>query len=343
MKSVITLIIITILFSCNHRKTSHDFRIDKVDADFTIAFGSCNNQRLHNDLWNEILKNNPDVWIWGGDNIYADTDDMKIMQSYYNEVKNNDDYKDFLSKVDVHGTWDDHDFGINDGGTEFIKKDSSQQLFLDFFDVPLNDSRRNRRGVYYSKIFEIGDKSIKIIILDTRYFRTALTADPSGNKRYIPTVNNEGTILGSSQWAWLEKELNNSDDDFTIIMSSIQFLSYEHGFETWGNMPHEVEKLNSLIVNSKAERVILLSGDRHLSEISVVELEGLDYPLYDFTSSGLTHTYTSYTFEPNKYRKSKVITAKNFGLLKFDLESNTVSMELRGVGNNLLESMIQKY
>ncbi|MDX5585774.1 MAG: hypothetical protein QNK20_12840 [Aureibaculum sp.] len=108
-------------------------------------------------------------------------------------------------------------------------------------------------------------------------------------------------------------------------------------------MPHEVEILKSLIVNSKAERVILLSGDRHLSEISAVDLEGLDYPLYDFTSSGLTHTYTSYTFEPNKYRKSKVVTAKNFGLLKFDLESNTVSMELRGLGNNLLESMVQKY
>ncbi|MDX5584329.1 MAG: alkaline phosphatase D family protein [Aureibaculum sp.] len=343
MKSVITLIIITILLSCNHRKTSHDLLIDEVDADFTIAFGSCNNQRLPNDLWNEILKNNPDVWIWGGDNIYADTDDMKIMQSYYNEVKNNDGYKNFISNVDVQGTWDDHDFGINDGGTEFIKKDSAQQLFLDFFDVPLNDSRRNRKGVYYSKTFKIGDKSIKMIILDTRYFRTALTTDPSGNKRYVPAVINEGTILGSSQWAWLEKELNNSNDDFTIIMSSIQFLSYEHGFETWGNMPHEVEKLKSLIVNSKAKRILLLSGDRHISEISAVDLEGLDYPLYDFTSSGLTHSYTSYTFEPNEYRKSKVVTVKNFGLLKFDLQSNTVSMELRGLENNLLESMVQKY
>ena len=141
----------------------------------------------------------------------------------------------------------------------------------------------------------------------------------------------------------VRKRANNSRDDFTIIMSSIQFLSYEHGFETWGNMPHEVEKLKSLIVNSKAKRVILLSGDRHLSEISAIDLEGLDYPLYDFTSSGLTHTYTSYTFEQNKYRKSKVVTVKNFGLLKFDLQSNTVSMELRGLENNLLESMIQKY
>jgi len=343
MKNFIALMTFLVIFSCNNRNSSREQRINDIEVDFTIAFGSCNNQRLPNVLWKEILKNDPDAWIWGGDNIYADTDDMKIMRSYYNDFKNNEDYKDFISKVEVIGTWDDHDYGINDGGTEFIKKDSAQQLFLDFFDVPLNDSRRNRRGVYYSQKFIVGDKSIKTIILDTRYFRTALTTDPSGNKRYIPNVNNEGTILGNAQWTWLENELNNSNADFNIIMSSIQVLSHEHGFETWGNMPHEVEKLKSLIVSSKAKRVLILSGDRHLSEISATDLIGLNYPLYDFTSSGLTHTYESYKFEPNEYRKSKVITTKNFGLLKFNLQSNTVTMELRGLGNTLLESMAQKY
>ena len=120
-------------------------------------------------------------------------------------------------------------------------------------------------------------------------------------------------------------------------------LSHEHGYETWGNMPNEVEKLKSLIINSKAKRVLILSGDRHISEISAINLVGLDYSLYDFTSSGLTHTYETYKFEPNEYRKSKVITTKNFGLLKFDLQSNTVFMELRGLENALLESMVQKY
>ena len=343
MTRFITLLTFILLFSCNHKNSSGKPSTNNIEVDFTIAFGSCNNQRLPNVLWKEILKNNPDVWVWGGDNIYADTDDMKIMRSYYNEVKNNEDYKNFKSKVEVIGTWDDHDFGINDGGTEFIKKDSAQQLFLDFFDVPLNDPRRDRRGVYYSRKFIVGDKSIKTIILDTRYFRTALTTDPSGNQRYIPNVNNEGTILGNVQWTWLENELINSIADFNIIMSSIQVLSHEHGFETWGNMSHEVAKLKSLIVSSKAKRVILLSGDRHLSEISAIDLVGLNYPLYDFTSSGLTHTYESYHFEPNEYRKSKVITTKNFGLLKFDLQSNTVTMELRGLENTLLESMVQKY
>ncbi len=340
MKTVFSLLItLSILISCTNNKA----QTINVTSEFVIAFGSCNNQRAPNHLWNAILKNDPTIWIWGGDIIYADTEDMKLMQSYYNQVKNDSNYINFKSNIEILGTWDDHDFGVNDGGTEYIKKDSAQQLLLDFLTVSNDDPRRNRKGVYYSKVYPIGNKNIKIIILDTRYSRTALTEDPTGKKRYIPNADNTGTILGEAQWNWLENELKNSISDFTVIMSSIQFLSHEHGYESWGNMPHEVEKLQQLIVTSKAKRVLILSGDRHLSEISAIHLEGLKYPLYDFTSSGLTHSYESYTFEPNEYRKSNVISVKNFGILKFDLLSNTLTMELRGLDNVLLESITQKY
>lgn len=344
MRIVISLFISALLISCNPNKTNIKKK-DKTNKqnDFVIAFGSCNNQFLKNDLWPEVEKNQPNIWIWGGDIIYADTHNMKLMDSYYEMVKNNDDYKNFRNKVPVIGTWDDHDFGVNDGGAEYIKKDSAQQLLLDFLDVGPNDIRRKRKGVYHSQIFNIDEKNIKIIVLDTRYFRTSLTEDPTGEKRYVPNPTNTGTMLGEEQWPWLEKELLNSSADFNIIVSSIQFLSYEHGFETWGNMPHEVEKLKDIIVNSKAKNIIFLSGDRHISEISSTKITGLIYPLYDFTSSGLTHTYEEFISEPNQYRVSKVIKEKNFGILKFDLKTNTVNMEIRGLQNKLLESVTQKY
>jgi alkaline phosphatase D len=343
MKIFISFLISILLISCNTNKTSLSKNDKSIQNDFVIAFGSCNNQFLKNDLWPDIEKNRPDIWIWSGDIIYADTHNMKLMESYYELVKNNDDYKNFRSKVPVIGTWDDHDFGVNDGGTEYIKKDSAQQLLLNFLDVGPNDKRRKRKGVYHSQIFNVGEKKINIIVLDTRYFRTPLTFDPTGENRYVPDLSNEGTILGEEQWKWLEKELSNTNANFNLIVSSIQFLSYEHGFETWGNMPHEVEKLKKIIVNSNAQRVILLSGDRHISEISSTKIDGLKYPLYDFTSSGLTHTYEEFISEPNQYRISKVIKEKNFGVLKLDLINNTVNMEIRGLQNNLLESVIQKY
>lgn len=313
------------------------------NPDFVIAFGSCNNQTLPNNLWTEIDKNKPNVWIWGGDVIYTDTNDMAFMSDNYQKQKNNATYVAFSKKVEVLATWDDHDYGLNDGGTEYPKKAEAQQLFLDFLDVGKNDERRKREGVYFSKNYNVGNNMIKIILLDTRYFRTALTADDETEKRYKPNLYGEGSMLGEAQWEWLKNQLQDSKASYNIIVSSIQFLSGEHGFESWVTMPHEIDKLENLIKSTKAKNTIILSGDRHLSEISKKEIDGLSYPLIDFTSSGLTHSYTDYKGEPNKYRLGKVISKKSFGILKFNFKTNAVTLEIRGENNAVYETYSQNY
>jgi alkaline phosphatase D len=312
-------------------------------SDFVLSFGSCNNQTIPNKMWQEIVKNRPDVWVWGGDVIYSDTHDMRFLKQNYSKQKNDTAYQTFLKKVPVIGTWDDHDYGKNDGGNEYPEKDRSKDLFLNFMDAPANDLRRTRGGVYYSKTYNVKNKSIKVIVLDTRYFRSPLTKDPTGKKRYIPNTDPNSTMLGEAQWTWLKQELDSSKADFNILESSIQVLSYEHGFETWGNMPNEVAKLKKIIADSKAKGVIILSGDRHIAEISQTEVPGMNYPLIDITSSGLTHSYSNYSGEPNKYRVSKVVPKKNFGLLKFDFKDNKVTFEIRGLKNVLHLIKIQQY
>jgi len=329
------LILLFLISSCQSTKTKKN--------EITIAFGSCNNQTLENKLWKEIEKHHPLVWIWGGDVIYSDTDDMQFLEHNYMVQKNNPEYQKLIKNVDVLATWDDHDYGLNDGGLEYSKKEESQQLFLDFIDVPKKDIRRKQEGIYYSKDFTLEENSVKILVLDTRYFRTALTADTLTTKRYTPNKKTNGTMLGKKQWDWLENELTNSKCNFNIVVSSIQFLSSEHGFETWGNMPNEVDKFEKLVESSKAKNVIILSGDRHISEISKKEILGLSYPLIDFTSSGMTHSYSDFKNEPNKYRIGKVVSNKSFGILKINFELNTAEMELRGEKNTLLTSFIQKY
>ncbi|WP_405291114.1 alkaline phosphatase D family protein [Algibacter sp. Ld11] len=315
----------------------------KIQYDTTIAFGSCNKQNIENKLWVEVVKHKPDLWIWGGDNVYADTDNMKKLEADYNKLLANEDYKRLRETTKITGTWDDHDYGLNDGGVEFVAKKGSQQLFLDFLKVPNDSERRYREGVYSSQIVKSLNGSVKVIVLDTRYFRTALTDDKKNKKRYQPGVYGEGTILGEKQWQWLEAELNGSDADFNIIVSSIQVLSAEHGFEKWANFPHEVDKLKQLIKKSKAQGVILLSGDRHISEFSKTKIEGVSFPLVDFTSSGLTHVYSSFTAEPNKHRVLEVVPELSFGVLKFNFETKAVLMEMRGVGNVLQQKLLQTY
>ncbi|WP_456424462.1 alkaline phosphatase D family protein [Lutibacter sp.] len=338
------LFLFVTLISCKTEEKQKQVTDSKITKpNFIIAFGSCNNQNLPNTLWEEILKNNPDVWIWGGDVIYADTENMDYLKQNYLQQKNNKEYLNFSKKIDILATWDDHDYGMNDGGSEYPKKVASQQLFLDFFNIPNNDERRKQEGVYYSKDFSVINKTIKVILLDTRYFRSALTPDTETKKRYKPNKYGEGTMLGETQWNWLKNQLENSKASYTIIVSSIQFLSSQHGFESWGNMPHEVDKLENLIKATNSKNVIILSGDRHIAEFSKKNIDGLNYPLIDFTSSGLTHSYTNYSGELNKYRVGNVVSKKNFGVLKFNLKTNTVIMEIRGENNKLYETLTQNY
>ena len=344
MKGIISILIsFFLLVSCGSNSKSS--QIGKESAtesyDYIIAFGSCNRQDKPQPLWNAILQESPNLFLWGGDNIYADTEDMAKMEADYEKQKNNEGYQSLIETTPVLGTWDDHDYGKNDGGREWEYKKESQQLFLDFFDVPKSDPRREREGVYHAKDFKEGGKTIKVIVLDTRYFRSPLEASEKPGQRY--KINYEGTILGEKQWSWLQQELNNSTANYNLILGSIQVLSGEHGFETWANFPAEVEKLEKLIETSKAKNVILLSGDRHISEFSEKKINGLDYPLVDFTSSGLTHSYTDFSGEPNQYRVGEVVSDLSYGLLKFNFASGEVKMEMRGVGNKLQQEYLVKY
>lgn len=311
--------------------------------DFTIAFGSCNKSELKNLLWDDVLEATPDIWIWGGDNVYADTDNMNLLRKEYNAQNEVQGYKKLRKKVPIIGTWDDHDYGLNDGGVEFKAKKESQQEFLDFMGVAKDNPRRIREGVYASHDYNLPFGKIKVIVLDTRYFRTALTPDTETDRRTKPNEYGQGTVLGAAQWEWLKSTLNGSKANFNVIVSSIQVLSNEHGFECWGNFPHEVDKLKGIIASSKAKGVLILSGDRHISEFSKTTIDAMEYPIIDFTSSGLTHAYSKFSSEPNPFRIGSVVSTESFGLLQFNFLTNRVDFLMVGDEGVVFSKLEQKY
>jgi len=313
------------------------------ETKFTVAFGSCNKLSIDNLLWDDISAQKPDVWIWGGDIVYADTEDISKIRAKYDALKEVKGYRKLRKKANVIGTWDDHDYGLNDGGSDFPVKNESQQVFLDFLEVDSEHPRRSREGVYASHDYKVGDYSIRVIVLDTRFFRTSLTKDTLSEKKYRPNASKAGTILGETQWAWLTAQLNNSGAEFNLIVSSIQFLSNRHGFEAWANFPWEVEKLNKIIGSSGAKGVMILSGDRHISEFSRTTPEGCSYPLIDFTSSGLTHAYSNFSGEDNPYRVGDVVARESFGLVTLNLQSGEAMFQMIGDKGEVLGGLHQKY
>jgi len=348
MKYLSLLLVTLCLISCG--KPAADNSEEKNKAlesehfDYRLVFASCNDQDREQPLWKPIIENEPNLFIWGGDNVYADTDDMSKMKADYDKVWANSDYKTLAEQTLITGTWDDHDYGKNDAGVDWEHKEAAQTILLDFLKVPENDIRRSREGVYTSEMYTTPKGSIKLILLDTRTFRDSLKKSEDPNLRYDAWEGSEGgTILGEVQWNWLEKELQDDSANFTLIVTSIQFLNDQHGWEKWGNHPSEVTKMKEMLVAAKAKNVVLLSGDRHMAEISVGEIEGLQYPLIDFTSSGLTHTWIDGATEGNPLRISNVIKRLNFGVLLFNFEKNQITFELRGEDNFLYEQHLQQY
>ena len=299
-----------------------------------IAIGSCNRQDLSQEMWPYIQENDPDLWIWLGDNIYGDSEDMEVMKKKYIQQKFGAAYSQFRANVPVIGTWDDHDFGVNDGGNTYPKRQESQNLMLDFLDVPQNAKVRKQAGAYQSYTFGEKEQKVMVILLDSRYHRDDPIKNPNSPPRYLP--NEEGTILGEAQWKWLEEELKNSEAKVHLIGNGIQVIPQDHGYEKWNNFPKERERLLALLIKYEIENPVLLSGDRHIGEISKIELDN-KYQIIEITSSGMTHSYESVDGEPNRHRVSKLIGEKNFGMIILDWSEARpkIRLELRGLQNKL--------
>lgn len=292
-----------------------------------IAFGSCNDQRKDMEIFYKIAEEQPQLFIFLGDNVYGDTEDMQQLQNKYDTLASRPAYQKLLQTAPVIATWDDHDYGINDGGKEYPKKEESKKIFLDFFKEPANSERRTRGGIYTSYIYGEEGKRVQIIMLDCRTFRDSLLfrKHPQIWGEYQRCDDSLKTMLGAAQWKWLEGELQ-KPADIRLIGSSTMFLVDYNGWEAWMNFSCESERMLSLIRRTKANGVVFLSGDIHHGEISKRNIEG-QYPIYDFTSSGLTHTV--WFANKNKYRVGTAFTHINYGLLNFDWDKRSLLFELK--------------
>lgn len=316
-----------------------------MDARLTrIAFGSCARETSNQAIWSDIRAANPDLFLFIGDNVYGDPRQsdpafsdpaMPDMITSYNTLAESAPFAALRQDVPLLTTWDDHDYGVNDGGADYLFRERAEAIYLDAWNVPPSDVRRQRPGIHTSLTVGPAGQSVQIIMLDTRYFRTYLqrTDDRGapGKERYVPLEEPHGTMLGEDQWDWLEAELR-EPADLRLLVSSIQVHADGHGWEAWKMMPHERDRLYDLIDETDANDVILLSGDRHAASIYRRD-DVVDYPLYEITSSSLNapgsvwreqngETYV----EPGPHRLHTMQYGPNFGLIDIDWDARNVTL-----------------
>ena len=304
----------------------------------TIVFGSCASQYRPQRFWDAIIAQKPQLFLFLGDNIYADTENMTVMRAKYALLGAQPGYQSLRKIAPVLATWDDHDYGVNDGGADYPRKVESQQVFMDFFGVPDSSPMRFRPGIYDAHVFGPVGKRIQVILLDTRYFRGPLMREPKSVEygffdRYMPSTDTTSSMLGEAQWAWLEDQLR-QPAEIRLLVSSIQVIAEEHSWEKWVNLPHERARLLRLLRETQAEGVIILSGDRHLAEISRLDggsPDGIGYPLYDVTASSLNRGGGGSGDELNRHRIGPGnFRGNNFGKIIIDwtVKDPTISIQV---------------
>ena len=196
-----------------------------------IAIGSCAKQWQHQPIWDAVIDAQPDLFLFLGDAIYADTDGKTAWSVTEGQLKG--EWNRLAGKVGGH-----------------------------------------------------------------------LPDDDSGK-----------TLLGDTQWRWLEQQLK-LQAEVRLVASSIQIIPDQKGMDEWGNFPLERKKLFDLIDRTGAKGIILLSGNVHFAELS--KTDAGDYPLFELTSSGMTHINKTYAAAPNTYRVKGPFTGTHFGVVEID-------------------------
>lgn len=306
-----------------------------------LAFGSCNHQSRSQHMWAQIAAANPQAFLFIGDNNYGDNGwsgdaGLSTLIAAYAKQATTQELNDFRSKVPMMATWDDHDFGFNDGGANFAFRDWSETIFETFWGA--SDAVKSRPGIYDSYMVGTEGKMTQIIMLDTRYFRSDFDRMPYQEQRpplgsYVPSNDPQKTILGDTQWKWLAQELA-KPADLRIVVSSIQVLTDAHNYESWEQLPLEREKLYRVLAEREESGMVLLSGDRHAGGIYTHTPASSGEALWELTSSSLNFSFSSTerntAREPDDRRVTDFISEENFGLVDINWAAQEVTLSLKG-------------
>ncbi len=316
--------------------------LDRSKTMTRIVFASCAQQNEDQRIWNLIATENPGLFLFIGDNVYGDvrSNDRSLpeLKAAYMRLALSEPFARLRASTPVLAVWDDHDFGLNDGGGDYPLKEQSEQLFEYVWNIDADDARAGRPGVYGSWMIGEAAERVQVIMLDTRYFRSPLkpTDEPGapGKQRWLPDADPSKTMLGEAQWSWLEAELI-KPAALRLLVSSIQVMSEGHGYEAWRQLPLERERLYDVIRRTGARDVFMLSGDRHAAAI-YERTDVVDYPLVEATSSSLNLPAATWraqsgdtSVEIDPGRIADMIFDANYGRIDIDWATASATVSIR--------------
>ncbi len=300
--------------------TSKDlWQYRKPAPDFSFLAGSCSymNQPQYDRLgmpyggdssiFETMAKEKAAYMLWLGDNWYTREVDYFSEWGLWNRAsldRSRPVLQNFLKAMPHFAIWDDHDFGPNDIGKSYILKNTSRDIWKNYWMNPTYGE--NNEGIYTMNSYS----DVDIFMLDDRWWRSAERMKDSVNGKPNP----EKRMLGHQQMEWLKNALLFSSATFKIIANGSQILNPVSPFDKLKNFPVEYDELIKFLNSNSINGVLFLTGDRHHSEVIKIERPG-NYPLYDITVSPLTadtHTF-GISEKNNPFRVFGLDEKQNYG------------------------------
>lgn len=299
--------------------------IDKKNL--TVAVASCMDYKYEKEqklIWNSLVNKKPDIIFMIGDNAYpmkkeyikGPNSPKSLWLSFVNtRIRLSIFHKPKL--IPVLATWDDHDYGLNDGGSDFVHKKDSLRIHKAFFGPYGNYSSFSRGpGVSFSFI----GFNTQFIFFDNRSFRSR------------PKSLNS-THWGKAQEKWAYKHLQSKKP--TWFIQGDQFFGAYHNWESYERLHNSSFKKMLGRLSKSPSPVFFISGDRHLFELMKLKPTDLPYTTYEMTTSSIHSRVFTNSSNPANPRRVKEITGKNhFALVKLNSNGSRMKMNISVIGLN---------
>lgn len=249
-----------------------DFKLfSQAGEKFHFAVGSCADERHEDqDIYRQIEARKPEWIFLIGDNHYV-THALNPTPSdlWESLVRARQQFALYHMQelIPTHATWDDNDYGMNNGDKTFAHREASQHIFKVFFHPQILIQNMNQGPGIATRLMLRG---MHFSFLDNRSFR-----DPPSQ---------EGEHFGVEQENWFFNDLKREALP-TWIISGDQFFGGYHEFESFEGL--HPQRFDQFITRLKDVQTpfVFISGDRHLSEIMQFPRAVLGQLSFEFTTS----------------------------------------------------------
>lgn len=300
-----------------------------------VAFVCCANQNQEQPLWAQVAAVQPDLVVFVGNSVSSVRYDEKPLLAQYKKLDQMEGYRQLRQQVPFMAVWDELDYGLRYGDSSFEGKAESRAAFLNYWSYIPQLQPSAAKGVEHSVIVGTPGQRVQIIMLDTRFYGTPwLEAGPEG--KFEKNWSKSSTLLGNSQWKWLESELRKSAD-YRVIVSPLQLAANSGNGTRWGLFPLDRQKLFDTLRATNAKKVVLVSGHRGFGSMGKVDLlEGYG-PLYDMTVGPLNGVASSR--EQDFHYVGKAVESANFGVIEWDWKKRAVKLKLMDSSNTPVQEL----